>query len=206
MAKKEDTGFDPVAWQTSAPATKEEKKQKRHAEKKVDGKQKISNRPPKSKNEKVDLSKLKYGIFVGACVLAVGGTGLWAWTSSNANAKQNSELLAAAKTEVEQAKKKEEVAQEKKYSVTKKDYKENVKLMVKGIKTLSKKENGDLSGYFVSNEKYYNIVSYDRETGQLYVIETNEKGTKDNLEQGRPIVLEKEWVNTLLVRLEAENS
>lgn len=206
MAKKEDTGFDPVAWQTSAPATKEEKKQKRLAEKKVDSKQKISNRPPKSKNEKVDLSKLKYGIFVGACVLAVGGTGLWAWTSSNANAKQNSELLAAAKDEVEQAKKKEEVAQEKKYSVTKKDYKENVKLMVKGIKTLSQKDNGDLSGYFVSNEKYYNIVSYDRETGQLYVIETNEKGTKDNLEQGRPIVLEKEWVNTLLVRLEAENS
>lgn len=210
MANKE-TGFDPVAWQTSAPVTKEEKREKRKAErlnKKSDNTPK-ENKPKKFKpsNEKLNTSKLKYGIFVGACVLAVGGTGFWAVSSQNTSKANASQLVELAKKEVKEAKKKAEAEKEKTFTISKKDYEKNVNLLVKGIKTLSKKKNGDIKGYFVSNEKYYNVVTYDRETGQLFVIETTEKATNhEMLAQGKPIVLGEDWVSTLLVRLEADNS
>lgn len=210
MANKE-TGFDPVAWQTSAPVTKEEKRQKRKAErlnKKSDNTPK-ENKPKKFKpsNEKLNTSKLKYGIFVGACVLAVGGTGFWAVSSQNTSKANASQLVELAKKEVKETKKKAEAEKEKTFTISKKDYEKNVNLLVKGIKTLSKKKNGDIKGYFVSNEKYYNVVTYDRETGQLFVIETTEKATNhEMLAQGKPIVLGEDWVSTLLVRLEADNS
>lgn len=210
MAKNETTGFDPVAWQTSAPATKEEKREKRKAEKeRKRGGNKPSNKKPtkENSNEKLNTSKLKYGIFVGACLLAVGGTGFWAVSSQNSSKANASQLVELAKNEVKEAKKKAEAEKEKQNALTKKEYTNNVKLLVKGIKTLSKKENGDVTGYFVSNGKYYNVVTYDRETGQLYVIETTEKATsEDMLSQGNPLVLGKDWVSTLLVRLEADNS
>lgn len=210
MAKNETTGFDPVAWQTSAPATKEEKREKRKAEKesKRGGKKPSNKKPTKeNSNEKLNTSKLKYGIFVGACLLAVGGTGFWAVNSQNSSKANASQLVELAKNEVKEAKKKAEAEKEKQNALTKKEYTNNVKLLVKGIKTLSKKENGDVTGYFVSNGKYYNVVTYDRETGQLYVIETTEKATsEDMLSQGNPLVLGKDWVSTLLVRLEADNS
>lgn len=210
MAKNETTGFDPVAWQTSAPATKEEKREKRKAEKesKRVGKKPSNKKPTKeNSNEKLNTSKLKYGIFVGACLLAVGGTGFWAVSSQNSSKANASQLVELAKNEVKEAKKKAEAEKEKQNALTKKEYTNNVKLLVKGIKTLSKKENGDVTGYFVSNGKYYNVVTYDRETGQLYVIETTEKATsEDMLSQGNPLVLGKDWVSTLLVRLEADNS
>lgn len=210
MANKE-TGFDPVAWQTSAPVTKEEKREKRKAERlnnKSDNTPK-ENKPKKFKpsNEKLNTSKLKYGIFVGACVLAVGGTGFWAVSSQNTSKANASQLVELAKKEVKEAKKKAEAEKEKTFTISKKDYEKNVNLLVKGIKTLSKKKNGDIKGYFVSNEKYYNVVTYDRETGQLFVIETTEKATNhEMLAQGKPIVLGEDWVSTLLVRLEADNS
>jgi hypothetical protein len=210
MAKNKTTGFDPVAWQTSAPATKEEKREKRKAEKeRKRGGNKPSNKKPtkENSNEKLNTSKLKYGIFVGACLLAVGGTGFWAVSSQNSSKANASQLVELAKNEVKEAKKKAEAEKEKQNALTKKEYTNNVKLLVKGIKTLSKKENGDVTGYFVSNGKYYNVVTYDRETGQLYVIETTEKATsEDMLSQGNPLVLGKDWVSTLLVRLEADNS
>lgn len=210
MAKNETTGFDPVAWQTSAPATKEEKREKRKAEKerKRGGNKPTNKKPTKeNSNEKLNTSKLKYGIFVGACLLAVGGTGFWAVSSQNSSKANASQLVELAKNEVKEAKKKAEAEKEKQNALTKKEYTNNVKLLVKGIKTLSKKENGDVTGYFVSNGKYYNVVTYDRETGQLYVIETTEKATsEDMLSQGNPLVLGKDWVSTLLVRLEADNS
>lgn len=210
MAKNETTGFDPVAWQTSAPVTKEEKREKRKAEKerKRGGNKPTNKKPTKeSSNEKLNTSKLKYGIFVGACLLAVGGTGFWAVSSQNSSKANASQLVELAKNEVKEAKKKAEAEKEKQNALTKKEYTNNVKLLVKGIKTLSKKENGDVTGYFVSNGKYYNVVTYDRETGQLYVIETTEKATsEDMLSQGNPLVLGKDWVSTLLVRLEADNS
>lgn len=210
MAKNETTGFDPVAWQTSAPVTKEEKREKRKAEKeRKRGGNKPSNKKPtkENSNEKLNTSKLKYGIFVGACLLAVGGTGFWAVSSQNSSKANASQLVELAKNEVKEAKKKAEAEKEKQNALTKKEYTNNVKLLVKGIKTLSKKENGDVTGYFVSNGKYYNVVTYDRETGQLYVIETTEKATsEDMLSQGNPLVLGKDWVSTLLVRLEADNS
>ena len=210
MAKNETTGFDPVAWQTSAPATKEEKREKRKAEKerKRTGNKPSNKKPTKeNSNEKLNTSKLKYGIFVGACLLAVGGTGFWAVSSQNSSKANASQLVELAKNEVKEAKKKAEAEKEKQNALTKKEYTNNVKLLVKGIKTLSKKENGDVTGYFVSNGKYYNVVTYDRETGQLYVIETTEKATsEDMLSQGNPLVLGKDWVSTLLVRLEADNS
>lgn len=210
MAKNETTGFDPVAWQTSAPVTKEEKREKRKAEKerKRTGNKPSNKKPTKeNSNEKLNTSKLKYGIFVGACLLAVGGTGFWAVSSQNSSQAKASQLVELAKNEVKEAKKKAEAEKEKQNALTKKEYTNNVKLLVKGIKTLSKKENGDVTGYFVSNGKYYNVVTYDRETGQLYVIETTEKATsEDMLSQGNPLVLGKDWVSTLLVRLEADNS
>lgn len=210
MAKNETTGFDPVAWQTSAPVTKEEKREKRKAEKerKRGGNKPTNKKPTKeNSNEKLNTSKLKYGIFVGACLLAVGGTGFWAVSSQNSSKANASQLVELAKNEVKEAKKKAEAEKEKQNALTKKEYTNNVKLLVKGIKTLSKKENGDVTGYFVSNGKYYNVVTYDRETGQLYVIETTEKATsEDMLSQGNPLVLGKDWVSTLLVRLEADNS
>lgn len=211
MAKNETTGFDPVAWQTSAPATKEEKREKRKAEKeRKRGGNKPSNKKPqnnKNSNEKLNTSKLKYGIFVGACLLAVGGTGFWAVSSQKSSKENATQLVELAKKEVKEAKKKAEAEQEKQNTLSKKEYTNNVKLLVKGIKTLSKKENGDITGYFVSNGKYYNVVTYDRETGQLYVIETTEKATnEDMLSEGKPLVLGKDWVSTLLVRLEADNS
>lgn len=210
MAKNETTGFDPVAWQTSAPVTKEEKREKRKAEKerKRTGNKPSNKKPTKeNSNEKLNTSKLKYGIFVGACLLAVGGTGFWAVSSQNSSKANASQLVELAKNEVKEAKKKAEAEKEKQNALTKKEYTNNVKLLVKGIKTLSKKENGDVTGYFVSNGKYYNVVTYDRETGQLYVIETTEKATsEDMLSQGNPLVLGKDWVSTLLVRLEADNS
>ena len=101
----------------------------------------------------------------------------------------------------EEAKKEEE----KKYTLTQEDYDNNVKVMVKGIKTLTKKDNGDISGYFISNGKYYNVVTYDRETGQIYVLETDGKPKDKDIKDGKPLVLGKEWVNTLIVRLEAES-
>lgn len=211
MAKNETTGFDPVAWQTSAPATKEEKREKRKAEKeRKRGGNKPSNKKPQKKensNEKLNTSKLKYGIFVGACLLAVGGAGFWAVNSQNTSKANATQLVELAKNEVKEAKKKAEAEKEKTYTVSKKDYEKNVDLLVKGIKTLSKKKNGDIKGYFVSNERYYNVVTYDRETGQLFVIETTEKVTnREMLAQGNPIVLSEDWVSTLLVRLEADNS
>ena len=210
MAKNETTGFDPVAWQTSAPVTKEEKREKRKAEKerKRTGNKPSNKKPTKeNSNEKLNTSKLKYGIFVGACLLAVGGTGFWAVSSQNSSKANASQLVELAKNEVKEAKKKAEAEKEKQNALTKKEYTNNVKLLVTGIKTLSKKENGDVTGYFVSNGKYYNVVTYDRETGQLYVIETTEKATsEDMLSQGNPLVLGKDWVSTLLVRLEADNS
>ena len=209
MANNGNTGFDPVAWQTSAPVTKEEKREKRKAEKeKKRGGNKPSNKKPRKENnnEKLNISKLKYGIFVGACLLAVGGTGFWVLNSQKSTKENASHLVELAKNEVKEAKKKAETEKEKQNSLTKKEYTKNVKLLVEGIKTLSKKENGDIKGYFVSNEKYYNVVTYDRETGQLYVIETTEKATnKEMLSQGTPLVLGKDWVSTLLVRLEADS-
>lgn len=210
MANKE-TGFDPVAWQTSAPVTKEEKREKRKAERltKKSESTRNENKPKKFKpsNEKLNTSKLKYGIFVGACIIAVGGTGFWAVNSQNTSKANASQLVELAKNEVKEAKKKAETEKEKNYTVSKKDYEKNVNLLVKGIKTLSKKKNGDIKGYFVSNEKYYNVVTYDRETGKLFVVETTEKATnREMLAQGKPIVLGEDWVNTLLVRLEADNS
>ena len=146
-------------------------------------------------------------MFVGACVLAVGGVGFWAVNSQNTSKANATQLVELAKNEVKEAKKKAEAEKEKTYTVSKKDYEKNVDLLVKGIKTLSKKKNGDIKGYFVSNERYYNVVTYDRETGQLFVIETSEKVTnREMLAQGNPIVLSEDWVNTLLVRLEADNS
>ena len=210
MAKNETTGFDPVAWQTSAPATKEEKREKRKAEKerKRGGNKPTNKKPTKeNSNEKLNTSKLKYGIFVGACLLAVGGTGFWAVSSQNSSKANASQLVELAKNEVKEAKKKAEAEKEKQNALTKKEYTNNVKLLVKGIKTLSKKENGDVTGYFVSNGKYYNVVTYDRETGQLYVIETTEKATsEDMLSQGNPLLLGKDWVSTLLVCLDADHS
>ena len=210
MANK-DTGFDPVAWQTSAPVTKEEKREKRKAERltKKNENAPKENKPKKfkSSNEKLNTSKLKYGMFVGACVLAVGGAGFWAVNSQNTSKANANQLVELAKNEVKEAKKKAEAEKEKTYTVSKKDYEKNVDLLVKGIKTLSKKKNGDIKGYFVSNERYYNVVTYDRETGQLFVVETTEKVTnREMLAQGNPIVLSEDWVSTLLVRLEADNS
>ena len=65
MAKNETTGFDPVALANSAPATKEENREKRKAEKE---RKRGGNKPPtkplkkENSNEKLNTSKLKYGI------------------------------------------------------------------------------------------------------------------------------------------------
>ena len=207
MAKKTNEPFDPSAWLNEAPATKEEKREKRKAER--EEKKKESNKKakiPKKKKEKENDNKfnLKYGIFVGACVVAMAGTGFWAWTSHNTSERNNTALISTAKSEVKKAKDEAKKEAEKKYSVTKEDYDNNVKIMVKGIKTLSKKSNGDLTGYFMSNGKYYNVITYDRETGQMYVVETDEKAKDKDIENGKPLTLGKEWINTLIVRLEAD--
>lgn len=207
MAKKTNEPFDPSAWLNEAPATKEEKREKRKAER--EEKKKESNKKakiPKKKKEKENDNKfnLKYGIFVGACVVAMAGTGFWAWTSHNTSERNNTALISTAKTEVKKAKDEAKKEAEKKYIVTKEDYDNNVKIMVKGIKTLSKKSNGDLTGYFMSNGKYYNVITYDRETGQMYVVETDEKAKDKDIENGKPLTLGKEWINTLIIRLEAD--
>ena len=56
----------------------------------------------------------------------------------------------------------------------------------------------------MSNGKYYNVITYDRETGQMYVVETDEKAKDKDIENGKPLTLGKEWINTLIVRLEAD--
>ena len=208
MAKKTNEPFDPSAWLNEAPATKEEKREKRKAER--EEKKKESNKKakiPKKKKEKENDNKfnLKYGIFVGACVVALAGSGAWAFVSHNKNAQYNADLVATAQAEVQKATEEAKKEEEKKYTLTQEDYDNNVKVMVKGIKTLTKKDNGDISGYFMSNGKYYNVVTYDRETGQIYVLETDDKPKDKDIKGGKPLVLGKEWVNTLIVRLEAES-
>ena len=129
MAKKPNEPFDPSAWLNQAPATKEEKREKRKAEreeKKAESKK--TAKIPKKKKQKENDNKfnLKYGIFVGACVVALAGSGAWAFVSHNGNAKYNAELVATAKSEVEKAKEEAEQEEEKKYSLTKEEYEKNV--------------------------------------------------------------------------------
>lgn len=208
MAKKTNEPFDPSAWLNQAPATKEEKREKRKAER--EEKKKESNKKakiPKKKKQKENDNKfnLKYGIFVGACVVALAGTGAWAFVSHNENAKYNAELVSTAQSEVQKAKDEAE-QEEKKYSLTKEEYDKNVDIIAKGIKTLSKKDNGDLKGYFTSNNKFYKVITYDRETGQMYVEETDDKNKDQENSNGKPLTLSKDWINTLVVRLEAQNN
>ena len=209
MAKKTKEPFDPSAWLNEAPATKEEKREKRKAEreekkKESDKKAKI---PKKQKKENDNKFNLKYGIFVGACVVALAGSGAWAFVSHNGNTKYNAELVATAQSEVQKAKEEAEQEEEKKYSLTKEEYEKNVDTITKSIKTLSKKDNGDLTGYFTSNNKIYKVITYDRETGQMYVVETDEKNKdKDVNTNGKPLSLNKDWINTLVVRLEAQKN
>ena len=209
MAKKTNEPFDPSAWLNQAPATKEEKREKRKAER--EEKKKESNKKakiPKKKKQKENDNKfnLKYGIFVGACVVALAGSGTWAFVSHNENAKYNAELVSTAQSEVQKAKDEAEQEEEKKYSLTKEEYDKNVDIIAKGIKTLSKKDNGDLKGYFTSNNKFYKVITYDRETGQMYVEETDEKNKDQENSNGKPLTLSKDWINTLVVRLEAQNN
>lgn len=210
MAKKTNEPFDPSAWLNEAPATKEEKREKRKAER--EEKKKESDKKatiPKKKKEKENDNKfnLKYGIFVGACVVALSGSGAWAFVSHNGNTKYNAELVATAQSEVQKAKEEAEQEEEKKYSLTKEEYEKNVDTITKSIKTLSKKDNGDLTGYFTSNNKIYKVITYDRETGQMYVVETDEKNKdKDVNTNGKPLSLNKDWINTLVVRLEAQKN
>jgi len=210
MAKKTSEPFDPSSWLNEAPVTKEERKKKRRAEreekkaqknKKAKIPKKVDDKPKKHNNK----FNVKYGIFVSACVVAMASTGAWAFVSHNKNAQYNADLVATAQAEVQKATEEAKKEEEKKYTLTQEDYDNNVKVMVKGIKTLSKKDNGDISGYFISNGKYYNVVTYDRETGQIYVVETDGKPKDKDIENGKPLVLGKEWVNTLIVRLEAES-
>lgn len=211
MAKKTNEPFDPSSWLNEAPVTKEERKKKRRAEReeKKAQKNKKANIPTKKVNDKPNKhnnkSNVKYGIFVSACVVAMTSAGAWTFVSHNNNAKYNADLVATAQAEVQKAKEEAKKEEEKKYTLTQEDYDNNVKVMVKGIKTLSKKDNGDISGYFISNGKHYNVVTYDRETGQIYVVETDNKAKEKDIENGKPLVLGKEWVNTLIVRLEAES-
>lgn len=210
MAKKTKETFDPVAWVNEAPATKEEKKEKRKAERQeqksdTDKKAKI----PKKEKQKENDNKfnVKYGIFVAVCVVALASSGAWALIFHNGNTKYNAELVATAQSEVQKAKEEAEQEEEKKYSLTKEEYDKNIATLTKGIKTLSKKDNGDLSGYFTSNEKVYKIITYDRETGQMYVLETDEKNKdKDDNSNGKPLTLNKDWINTLVTRLEAQKN
>ena len=209
MAKKTNEPFDPSAWLNQAPATKEEKREKRKAER--EEKKKESNKKakiPKKKKQKENDNKfnLKYGIFVGACVVALAGSGTWAFISHNENAKYNAELVSTAQSEVQKAKDEAEQEEEKKYSLTKEEYNKNVDIIAKGIKTLSKKDNGDLKGYFTSNNKFYKVITYDRETGQMYVEETDDKNKDQENSNGKPLTLSKDWINTLVVRLEAQNN
>ena len=208
MAKKTKEPFDPSAWLNEAPATKEEKREKRKAEreeKKAESnkKAKIPEKKPKENNNKFNM---KYGIFVGACVIALASSGAWAWISHNGNEKYNAEMISTAQSEVQKAKEEAEQAEEKKYSLTKEEYEKNVDTITKGIKTLTKKDNGDLKGYFTSNNKFYKVITYDRETGQLYVEETDDKNKDKEDSNGKPLTLNKEWINTLVVRLEAQNN
>lgn len=209
MAKKTNEPFDPSAWLNQAPATKEEKREKRKAER--EEKKKESNKKakiPKKKKQKENDNKfnLKYGIFVGACVVALAGSGTWAFISHNENTKYNAELVSTAQSEVQKAKDEAEQEEEKKYSLTKEEYDKNVDIIAKGIKTLSKKDNGDLKGYFTSNNKFYKVITYDRETGQMYVEETDDKNKDQENSNGKPLTLSKDWINTLVVRLEAQNN
>lgn len=209
MAKKTNEPFDPSAWLNQAPATKEEKREKRKAER--EEKKKESNKKakiPKKKKQKENDNKfnLKYGIFVSACVVALAGTGAWAFISHNENTKYNAELVSTAQSEVQKAKDEAEQEEEKKYSLTKEEYDKNVDIIAKGIKTLSKKNNGDLKGYFTSNNKFYKVITYDRETGQMYVEETDDKNKDQENSNGKPLTLSKDWINTLVVRLEAQNN
>lgn len=210
MAKKTNEPFDPNSWLNQAPVTKEERKKKRRAEreekkaqknKKAKIPKKVDDKPNKHNNK----SNVKYGIFVSACVVVMASTGAWAFVSHNKNAQYNADLVATAQAEVQKATEEAKKEEEKKYTLTQEDYDNNVKVMVKGIKTLTKKDNGDISGYFISNGKYYNVVTYDRETGQIYVLETDGKPKDKDIKDGKPLVLGKEWVNTLIVRLEAES-
>lgn len=211
MAKKTNEPFDPNSWLNQAPVTKEERKKKRRAEReeKKAQKNKKANIPTKKVNDKPNKhnnkSSVKYGIFVSACVVAMASAGAWAFVSHNKNAQYNADLVATAQAEVQKATEEAKKEEEKKYTLTQEDYDNNVKVMVKGIKTLTKKDNGDISGYFISNGKYYNVVTYDRETGQIYVLETDGKPKDKDIKDGKPLVLGKEWVNTLIVRLEAES-
>lgn len=211
MAKKTNEPFDPNSWLNQAPVTKEERKKKRRAEReeKKAQKNKKANIPTKKVNDKPNKhnnkSSAKYGIFVSACVVAMASAGAWAFVSHNKNAQYNADLVATAQAEVQKATEESKKEEEKKYTLTQEDYDNNVKVMVKGIKTLTKKDNGDISGYFISNGKYYNVVTYDRETGQIYVLETDGKPKDKDIKDGKPLVLGKEWVNTLIVRLEAES-
>ena len=211
MAKKTNEPFDPNSWLNQAPVTKEERKKKRRAEReeKKAQKNKKANIPTKKVNDKPNKhnnkSNVKYGIFVSACVVAMASAGAWAFVSHNKNAQYNADLVATAQAEVQKATEEAKKEEEKKYTLTQEDYDNNVKVMVKGIKTLTKKDNGDISGYFISNGKYYNVVTYDRETGQIYVLETDGKPKDKDIKDGKPLVLGKEWVNTLTVRLEAES-
>ena len=209
MAKKTNEPFDLSAWLNEAPATKEEKREKRKAER--EEKKKESNKKakiPKKKKEKENDNKfnLKYGIFVGACVVALAGSGAWAFVSHNGNAKYNADLIATAKSEVDKAKEEAEQEEEKKYSLTKEEYEKNVDTITKNIKTLTKKDNGDLKGYFTSNNKFYKVITYDRETGQMYVEETDDKNKDKDNSNGKPLTLGKDWINTLVVRLEAQKN
>lgn len=208
MAKKTKEPFDPSAWLNEAPATKEEKREKRKAEreeKKAESnkKAKIPEKKTKGNDNKFNM---KYGIFVGACVIALASSGAWAWISHNGNEKYNAEMISTAQSEVQKAKEEAEQEEEKKYSLTKEEYEKNVDTITKGIKTLTKKDNGDLKGYFTSNNKFYKVITYDRETGQLYVEETDDKNKDKEDSNGKPLTLNKEWINTLVVRLEAQNN
>ena len=136
----------------------------------------------------------------------MAGSGAWAFVSHNGNAKYNAELVSTAQSEVQKAKDEAEQEEEKKYSLTKEEYNKNVDIIAKGIKTLSKKDNGDLKGYFTSNNKFYKVITYDRETGQMYVEETDDKNKDQENSNGKPLTLSKDWINTLVVRLEAQNN
>jgi hypothetical protein len=84
--------------------------------------------------------------------------------------------------------------------LSERDFKHNVQILTKNLDTLKADKSKGITGYFVANGKYYTVIRYERETGQLFTVETTEAPNKDNLKTGTPVTLSDKWVASLVSR------
>lgn len=147
----------------------------------------------KEADKKKKLSKRQKQIIIGVTTLVFVLTGV-----GMCSARQN--RIAQEKAKQEQIKKAaaaKKAKEEASYALTKKEYKDNLKILTSANFGMSLDKDGNLTGtiYFGSGKKE-KIIEYSRKTGELI--------TED--EKGKKVTHSKDWVDTeLIAKIKASN-